>query len=143
RPPWPSPAGSRSAPRPAPQRYGNWPTTPASAGSDRSPRPRSTSYSSSGHNGDSLLRSLAVTPGLSPAGLPPGSASRWQLTASAPPQGPGWPWRGLVLARGGAPDGDRRDGAGVAEVSAKPEPIFNGAQEAVVVVLVRVGAGSG
>ncbi len=44
------PAGSRSAPRPAPQRYGNWPTTPASAGSGRSPRPRATSSSSSGHN---------------------------------------------------------------------------------------------
>jgi hypothetical protein len=51
RPPWPSPAGSRSAPRPVPRRYGNWLTRPASAGSVRSPRPPSTSSSSSGPNG--------------------------------------------------------------------------------------------
>jgi hypothetical protein len=50
RPPWPSPAGSRSALRPARPRCGNWPTTPASAGSGRSRRPPSTSSSSSAPN---------------------------------------------------------------------------------------------
>src|SRR5215813_13508461 len=49
-----------------------------------------------------------------------------------------------LSACGWAPDaGNRGDGVGVAEVSAEPEPVFHGAQQAVVVVGLRVGAGDG
>ena len=90
------PGGSRSAPRPAPQRYASWPTTPASAGSGRSPRPRSTSSSNSGRS-----RGLAAPGddrGSRPAPTASGPASR---TAAHGPQEndrdlrPGCPSRGF------------------------------------------------
>src|SRR5215469_15853925 len=47
-------------------------------------------------------------------------------------------------ARGRSPDaGDGRDGVGVAEVGAQAKPVFEGAQQTVVVVLLAVGAGDG